>query len=115
MAKIIRCDRCQAENCQIIQVLGNDLCNGCVQALRSWIELGVPKSDRGTMWRSIVAHLHAHEHITPQELAVIAGTTERNADDALRYYKRECRLIRTAPRTYKQSTADSKNIQPTPE
>ena len=108
MASIIRCDRCSAENCQIIKVLGKDLCNTCVAAFSLWVESGVEKpverfsSQRG--WkRKIDAVLREHGEVDPVLLAKLTGISERTADDALRYHKSTGMLDRVGPRRYKRA------------
>lgn len=98
MATIVRCDRCLTVGCQVIQVLGADLCNACIDDHKDWVSRGLPvRRDNGRLKRgtygAVIARLLARDgHVTPDTLAEAAGVPRGPAHDALRYEKGAGRL-----------------------
>ncbi len=92
MATIVRCDRCLTTGCQVVQVLGHDLCNGCIGDHKAWVERGIAtrsnlRVKRGT-YRVFIARLLERDGcVTPDTLAEAAGVPRGPAHDALRHEK----------------------------
>lgn len=98
MSTVVRCDRCHDEGCQVVQVLGSDLCNRCIGEHHVWVAAGVNVSTRtrrmpnGDWWRAIEMLLHRDGHATPDSLAVATGAPRAKAHWALRWAKGQGKL-----------------------
>jgi hypothetical protein len=91
MATVVHCDRCLMGGCQVVQVLGRDLCNVCVEQFGSWVDAGTNRQPRKGKSRVYVAAIRrlcaSNGNVTPDTLAAVVGTTRTNAHDALRHWK----------------------------
>lgn len=110
MATTVSCDRCKTVQCQVVPVLGRDLCNSCVADFREWADSGLPapnKPKAHDWWRRIEKGLERHARLTPDALLdMFPGVTRRNAHDALRFYKAKGWLRQVGTSTFAMAPED---------
>jgi hypothetical protein len=91
------CDRCLCAG-DVGEVIGRELCDRCAESFTHWWNKGArhlrrPRAKRGAPWRTVVALIHEHGHVTPELYAARTGLTEgRQAYYALRYFVRQGKL-----------------------
>lgn len=87
------CDRCSRANCQLVPVLGVDLCNTCIGDFGDWVAMGPAKTRKTSIrrgeWPAVIAAAIAELGVvTPALLAERTNTTRARAHWQLNYQTR---------------------------
>ncbi len=105
MALVVCCDRCGAARCQVVKVLGADLCNACIADFHLWVADG-PRKRTSTRparrdWLGAIRAVAAeHGHVTPTLLAKHERTDRERAHWQCNYHVRIGRLVRSGTAVY---------------